>query len=126
MARKPQDVTDAELSILNVLWTSKSATVRELSEQLYFGSTASDLATVQKLLKRLEGKGCVRKRPDTRPTVFEPAIGRDALINRRLAATAEALCEGAYTPLLTQLVRANSLSSTERKELRRLLDEVEP
>ena len=90
MARKAQDVTDAELAILHELWNEESATVRELSETLYSSSTASDLATVQKLLKRLEDKGCVRKQPRTRPTVFKPAIGREALINRRLSATAAA------------------------------------
>lgn len=122
MARKPQDVTDAELAILHVLWKAGEATVRELSETLYSGCTASDLATVQKLLKRLEGKGCVTKQTHTRPTIFRPAIERDALIGRRLADTAEALCGGEFTPLLTHLVRDRQLSRQDRNELRKLLD----
>lgn len=125
MARKPQDVTDAELAILHVLWNEQSATVRELSETLYSSSTASDLATVQKLLKRLEDKGCVRKQAQTRPTVFRPAVGREALINRRLSDTAEALCEGDFTPLLTHLVQGRQLSREDRRELRKLLDELD-
>jgi predicted transcriptional regulator len=125
MARKAQDVTDAELAILHELWNEESATVRELSETLYSSSTASDLATVQKLLKRLEDKGCVRKLPRTRPTVFKPAIGREALINRRLSATAAALCEGEFTPLLTHLVQGQQLSRQDRVELRKLLDELD-
>lgn len=125
MARKPQDVTDAELAILHVLWDDGSATVRQLSETLYHSSTASDLATVQKLLKRLEIKGCVDKQPNTRPTIFRPIIGRDTLIDRRLEQTADALCEGHYTPLLTQLVTAQKLTPSDRSQLRTLLDELD-
>lgn len=30
MARTPQDITDAELSVLQVIWERQTATVREL------------------------------------------------------------------------------------------------
>jgi predicted transcriptional regulator len=54
MARTPNDITDAELGVLQVLWDLGSATVREIVERLYPESTLSLHATVQKLLERLE------------------------------------------------------------------------
>lgn len=124
MARKPQDVTDAELSILQVLWTRGTATVRELTAHLYPPGTGSDLATVQKLLKRLEGKRCVRRDRSTWPHQFRPAIARDDLIGRRLQTTADDLCSGSLEPLVTHLVR-HRLTAKQRKDLRQLLSDLD-
>ncbi|HVX58977.1 MAG TPA: BlaI/MecI/CopY family transcriptional regulator [Pirellulales bacterium] len=125
MPRSPQDVTDAELAILQVLWDRGSATVREIAEQLYGGCSASQHATTQKLLERLQAKGCVRRDRKSWPYQFEPAIDRDALIGRRLQQTADRLCDGSIQPLLTHLVKAGRLSANERQSLRNLLDELE-
>lgn len=124
MARKPQDVTDAELAILQVLWDRGSASVRDLAEKLYPPGTGSDLATVQNLLKRLEAKGCVRRDRSTWPHLFLHAIGREELIGRRLQTTADALCAGSLEPLVTHLVTSR-LSEQERDRLRKLLDHLE-
>ena len=35
MARKPQDVTDAELGVLSALWDGGPATIRKLTDRLY-------------------------------------------------------------------------------------------
>jgi BlaI family transcriptional regulator, penicillinase repressor len=120
MPRVPQDVTDAELAILQQLWDRGSATVRELAERLYQKSSPSQHATVQKLLERLEGKECVVRDRDT----FAAAIGRDDLIGRQLQQTANKLTGGSLQPLLTHLVQAGSLSADDRKSLRALLDEL--
>jgi BlaI family transcriptional regulator, penicillinase repressor len=125
MARPSQDVTDAELSILQVLWDRGSATVRELTEQLYETYSASQHATVQKLLERLEAKQCVQRNREGWPHVFEAAIARADLIDRRLQQTADKLCEGSIQPLLTHLVKAGRLSAAQRDSLRSLLDELE-
>jgi len=125
MPRPSQDVTDAELAILQVLWDRGSATVRELTEELYATYSASQHATVQKLLERLEAKDCVRRNRDVWPHVFEAAIERMELVDRRLQQTADKLCEGSIQPLLTHLVKAGRLSAEQRQSLRSLLDELE-
>lgn len=125
MPRKAQDVTDAELAILQVLWEKKRATVRDLVGRLYPAGTTSDLATVQKLLKRLESKDCVVRDRSGWPHVFEPGIERDELIVRRLQNTADALCGGSLSPLLTNLVKTGNVTSDEVDRLRNLLDSFE-
>jgi predicted transcriptional regulator len=125
MARPPQDITDAELAILQVLWERGSATVRELTEQLYAKSASSQHATVQKLLERLEGKLFVRRNRLGWPHVFEATVGREDLIGRKLQQTADKLCDGSIQPLLTHLVKAGTLSAEERQSLRALLDDLE-
>lgn len=125
MPRPPQDVTDAELSILGVLWERGRATVRELAEELYGKkSSASQHATVQKLLERLEAKDCVSRDRDSWPHTFAPAIEREDLIGRQLQQTADKLTGGSLQPLLTHLVKTGRLSAADRKSLRGLLDEL--
>ncbi len=124
MARPPQTVTDSELAILQVLWERGSATVRDLSGQLYGRSAASQQATVQKLLERLEGKGCVRRDRGTWPHTFHPAIDRQDLIGRQLQQTADKLCDGSLQPLLSHLVKAVRLTPEDRQSLRELLEEL--
>jgi predicted transcriptional regulator len=125
MPRIPQDVTDAELAILELLWDNGPASVRHLAEQLYQKSSASQHATVQKLLERLEGKGCVRRDRGTWPHTFAAAIERSDLIGRQLQQTADKLAGGSLQPLLTHLVRTGRLSADERQSLRSLLDELQ-
>lgn len=125
MARTPQDVTDAELSILQVLWDRGTSTVRQLTDILYVGGTSSQYATVLKLLERLETKKFVKRDRKVWPHVFQAAVPREDLIGRRLQATADELCEGSLEPLLTHLVRARRLSNKERASLRGLLDELD-
>src|SRR5262249_8558273 len=100
MPRPPQDVTNAELAVLQVLWEQGPSTIRQLTDRLYPEGRAAQYATVQKLLERLEDKGHVTR--DRRPAVhvFAAAVGRDELIGRRLQEVAEKLCGGSWTPLL--------------------------
>jgi predicted transcriptional regulator len=125
MPRTPQDVTDTELSILQALWDSQPATIRQLTDLLYPGGGTSHYATVQKLLDRLEAKSCVVRHREATPHRFESAVGRDELIGRKLEDVAEKLCGGSLTPLLTHLVRARRLSSRDRQALRQLIDKLD-
>ncbi len=124
MARRPQDVTDAELEVLRVLWDGGPATIRVLADRLYPGGGTSEYATVQKLLERLEDKGHVAHRAEGRPNVYRARVQREDLVARRLRETAEQLCDGSLTPLLTHLVSAGRLSRGELQELRQLVDRL--
>src|SRR6266446_3763208 len=124
MARTPQDVTDAELAVLQLLWEDGPATRRLLMDRLYPGGSAAHYTTVQKLLERLETKGFVLA-DRSRPVVtFCARVSREDLINRRLQDVAEKLCEGSVTPLLMNLVRAGDLSAAELKALHDLVNEL--
>ena len=125
MARTPQDVPDAELAILHLLWDWESATIRRLTDELYPGGNFSHYTTVQKLLDRLGAKGYVARKRRSGPHLFTPRIGRDDLLRHRLQAVADKLCDGSLTPLLTHLVQAGRLSAKERKALRALIDQTD-
>jgi predicted transcriptional regulator len=125
MARTPKDVTEFELAILQVLWGGGPATIRQLTDALYPDGGTAQYATVQKLLERLERKGCVRRDRGGPAHVFTATIAREELLGRRLQDMAEKLCGGSLTPLLTHLMRARRLTERERRELRELIDELD-
>jgi predicted transcriptional regulator len=124
MARTSQDVTEAELAVLQALWDCGPATIRQLVDSVYGQGGPSVYATVQKLLDRLERKGFVRRDRASSVHVFRASVGREELIGRRLRAVADTLCGGSLTPLLTQLVRGEGLSAAELRELRALIEEL--
>jgi predicted transcriptional regulator len=125
MARTPQDVTDTELAILQVLWDRDEATIRQVTDVVYPAGETAQYATVQKLLGRLELKGLVARERSEPAHTFRATVRRDELIGRRLQDVAEKLCGGSLTPLLTHLVRHPQLSAADRQELRDLIDQLD-
>jgi BlaI family transcriptional regulator, penicillinase repressor len=125
MNQRNPDVTEAELALLQALWDDGPATIRQLVERVYRQTGASVYATVQKLLDRLEVKGCVERDRRGAVHVFRAAINRDELIGRRLRAVADSLCGGSLSPLLTHLVEGRGLSEKERRELRALVEKLD-
>ena len=124
MARTPQDVTDAELAVLQVLWEQGPSTIRQITDQLYPEGRTAQYATVQKLLERLEAKGHVTHGRGEAGLTFSAATDREQLISRRLLDVADKLCGGSLTPLLMNLVRSRALTARELADLQDLVKEL--
>jgi len=122
MPREAQDVTEAELAILQILWDKGKATTRQITEIIYPNAGQSQYATVQKQLERLEVKGFVNRDRSIFVHFFSAAVDRDELIGRRLQAMADKLCGGSLAPILSHLARRPKLSEKERQALRELME----
>jgi BlaI family transcriptional regulator, penicillinase repressor len=118
-----EDVTNTELSILQVLWDQGETTRRRVTDVVYPGGGEAHYATVQNLLGRLERKGFVRSNREGNVVVFTAVIDRDELIRRRLQGVADTLCGGAAAPLIMNLVRSQPLSAAEVEQLYTFLRE---
>ncbi len=123
MGRSPQDVTEAELAILKVLWDANDCTIRQITDSVYPRGSESDYATVKKLLARLEEKKCVKKDRRQIPHKFAAIISRDDLVGRRLRTLADHLCDGSAAPLLMHLLEGKGISANQQRELRELIEE---
>lgn len=122
MSRAVQPITDAELSILKVLWERGACSIREITAAIYESASDSENATVQKLLHRLEAKSHVVRDRSSFAHVVRAATTRDEFAASQLEALAEKLSEGSLVPLLSHLVGARRLTASERDKLRKLLD----
>ena len=130
MPRDRQDITEAEMTLMHVLWEGGGGprSIRQITDAVH-GARAdtSQYATVQKQLERLEGKGFVRRDRSLFVHVFTAAVGRDELIGRRLREMADKLCGGSLAPILSHLARSRQrLSAEERQALRSLIESPPP
>jgi len=123
MPRQPQDVTEAELAILQSLWKDAPQSIRQLTDALHPRNDASTYATVKKQLDRMESKGLVDRDRSLFVHVFTAAVAREDLVGRGLEALADKFCEGSFAPILGLLGKSKPLTPAERKALRALLDE---
>ncbi len=121
MHHKP--LANAELSVMEVLWTNGEQTARAIREQLYPGSTKAQHGTVQRLLQRLEDKGYVLRDRESPVHLFRPTITRAAYGSGQLESLAEKLTGGSVAPLITHLLEQNKLPQNEIQKLRDLLGE---
>ncbi|MGD8376325.1 MAG: BlaI/MecI/CopY family transcriptional regulator [Acidobacteriota bacterium] len=125
MSQPSVHVPEAELSVLKLLWDRGSSTIRELTDVLYPRGDTAHYATVQKLLERLRSKGFVRRRKQGRGHAYSAVVERGELIGRRLQETAEQLCGGSLTPLLTHLVSRSGIGEEDLAALRALVDRLD-
>src|SRR5262245_59944475 len=121
MTRSPNDVPEAELAVLRVLWQRGESTRRQITDELYPGGAQSAYTSVQKLLERLEKRGLVRRAGSGEPLRFAALVSRDEMISRRLSDVADQLYDGSLTPLLLNLVNARPLEPDELARLRALV-----
>jgi predicted transcriptional regulator len=120
-----KDVSDKELAVLQVLWDRGPSTIGQVTDALYSEVTDANYASVQVFLNRLEAKGHVRRDRGGHAHVFDAVTAREALVGQRLRVVAEQLCGGLMGPLLTHLLKAETLTAAERQQLRQLMDELD-
>jgi BlaI family penicillinase repressor len=117
-------LTPQELAIMKVVWALKSATVREVHDQL---NAIRPIAytTVLTMMRILEQKGHVRKTRLDRAFVYRPAKPRHQVIGEMVREFVDRVFDGASRPMLLHLVKRTKLSARERQALLRAIGEIE-
>jgi len=121
MAKNRRHATDAELAVLKALWAKEPMSARSITEQLYPNESASEIATVQNLLRRLEKKGLVDRERRPPAHLFRTTVSHEQFAGEQLEAMAVKLSDGSLAPFVMHLVNARGLSNREREEIRKLL-----
>ena len=116
LRRKP---TDAELSILRVLWARGPSTVRQVAEVL---GNATGYTTVLKLLQIMADKGLVVRDESSRTHVYEAAYSEDQTQRQLVTDLLDRAFGGSAAKLVLQALNAKKTSPEELAEIRKLLD----
>ena len=125
MSAKTPRPTDAELAILDVLWSRGHATVREVYEALY-ENDGGGYTTALKLLQVMHGKGIVERDDSQRAHVFRAVVSRDAARSRLLGPIVKQLFGGKPMDLvLSVLGTGDAPKPEELAQVRALLDRLE-
>jgi len=117
-----QQLANAELAIMNLLWQTDRLTARQIREQLYPKATKAQHGTVQRLLQRLEDKGYVKRDRSLAVHLFSATVSRQNYAGSQLELLASKLTGGSLAPLITHLVEEKKISRDEIDRIRTILD----
>lgn len=113
-----------ELTIMEALWTRRSASIREIQEA-FPEKDRPAYTTIQTTVYRLEAKKAVRRiRKVGNFHIFEPAVSRDSA-QRKLIDELLALFGGHTQPVMAHLIESGRLTLADVKEAEKVLRRLE-
>ena len=115
--------TESELEILQILWERKSATVREVHEELSKNKTAGYTTTL-KLMQIMFEKGIVTRDDSAKTHIYQPAVSRKITQKQFLDKMINGLFAGSSTQLVLQALGNQNASKSELDEIQKYLDDL--
>lgn len=117
--------TDSELEILEILWETGSATVRQVNGELEHKGKNVGYTTTLKMMQIMTEKGLLDREMDGRTHVYRSLIqagaARDAMIDR----IANAAFGGSAMKLVLQALGNHKATPEELREIKALIDTLE-
>ena len=115
--------TDSELEILNALWASGPATVREVHDAL--SGKGTGYTTVLKQMQMMVEKGLLTRSERFRSHVYQVSVPREETQQQLAGSLLERAFGGSAKSLVLGALSAQPVQPEELAEIRKLLDEVE-
>jgi BlaI family transcriptional regulator, penicillinase repressor len=116
--------TDAELSILRVLWTRGPSTVRDVQESLSKTKKAG-YTTVLKFLQIMAEKGLVKRDDTPYAHVYEARMPQEQTQRKLLADLLDRVFDGSMSRLVMQALATKRATPEELAEIRKILKQYE-
>jgi predicted transcriptional regulator len=114
--------TDAELSILRVLWQRGPSTVRQVQEEL---GEDTGYTTVLKFLQIMTEKGLVTRDDSQHAHVYQTSLAEEETQRQLVADLLDRAFSGSSKKLVLQALSAKKASAEDLAEIRKLLDDME-
>jgi predicted transcriptional regulator len=124
MATKPPRPTEAELAILQVLWTEGPLSVREITRVMN-QSKETGYTTVLKLLQIMTEKGLVTRDESVRPQIYRAKYSQQHTQRRLLGELMDRAFGGSVKALVLQALAEKRSSPEDLKAMEELLDRLE-
>lgn len=121
MKKTTPQISDAEWTVMKILWERSPATSKEVIDALA-GSVKWKPKTIHTLLARLVQKGALSARKEGREYQFEPKVKAEACQRSETRSFLDRVFDGEMAPFLACFVRDNKLTRAEIEELKRILD----
>ena len=118
-------LSDKEWKVLEVLWTGGNGLSLGQAVEALHPATGWSRNTVLTYLTRMEAKGLVRIDKNAAPHRYLAAVDREACAAQERRGLLERVYQGSAGKLVAAFLKEETLTSQEREELRRLLDDME-
>ena len=124
MALKPYRPTEAELSILRVLWQEGPRSVRDIHRVLNETKTTG-YTTVLKIIQIMTEKGLVERDESRRPQIYRPRYSQEHTQRQLLRDLVQRAFGGSVRALVMQALATRKSTPEELEAIEKLLDRVE-
>jgi len=115
--------TEAELEILNILWTAGPGTVREVHNAL--SSKQTGYTTVLKQMQVMSEKGLLVRSERFRSHVYEARLPKEQTQQQLTKNLLQRAFNGSAKNLVLGALSSQRVSSAELAEIRQMIDEFE-
>ena len=123
MARKKSSgLTDAELRVMDVLWSKGKATVSDVLASLP-RDVALAYSTILTTLRILERKGYLKHHKEGRAFVYRPLVAREQESDQAVTHLLRRFFEGSPELLMLRLVERRKITPEELRRLRKRIAE---
>ena len=122
--RRPKRPTDADLSILRVLWEHGPLAVRQVNRILN-EERPTGYTTTLKQMQVMTGKGLLARDESCRPQVYRPAFSADQTQGQLVEHLIDGAFGGSVGKLVLHALRAKDVSAEELARVEQLLAEME-
>ncbi|HWC19062.1 MAG TPA: BlaI/MecI/CopY family transcriptional regulator [Terriglobales bacterium] len=118
--KRSETLTEAELRVMNVLWTRGASTVQQVLEVL---PKELDLAynSVLTTIRVLENKGYVEHTKESRAHIYRPIVAREEARSFEVRHLVNRFFGNSHESLLLNLLEDTNLDPDELNRLRRML-----
>ncbi len=118
-------ISEAELEVMKVLWSSEQLTSAQIIEILS-GRTDWKPKTIQTLITRLTAKGAISaQKTDSKAYLYRAAVSQEQYTENANRSFLNRVYNGSLHLMLTNFIKGQKLTNQEIKQLRSLLDEEE-
>lgn len=115
-----RDLSQAELDVMEVLWRTGPATVKEVQADLAQDRKLA-YTTVATLLNRLRDKGYVEATEKNFAYEFRPLVQRDKVIRRKLDDLVKQVLRGDVSPLAAYIAENRKLTPKQIEALEEIV-----
>ncbi|HUQ85958.1 MAG TPA: BlaI/MecI/CopY family transcriptional regulator [Vicinamibacterales bacterium] len=122
MARSHPRPTDAELTILRVLWQRGPSTVRQVHEVLA-DTRDTGYTTTLKLMQIMADKGLVKRDESARTHIYSAIAGEEQTQRQLVKDLVDRAFGGSAAQLVLRALSAEDATDTEIKEIRKMIDD---
>jgi len=116
--------TEAELSILRVLWSNGPASVRDV-QRILNETRATGYTTVLKTIQIMTEKGLVERDESVRPQIYRPRHSQEQTQRQLVRDLLQRAFGGSVKTLVLQALSTKKSSAAELEEIEKLLDRIE-
>jgi len=117
--------TPGELEVLQILWETGPATVRDVLDVLEANERGRAYTSVMSLMNVMADKGLVKRTPQGRAFLYAPVMKKDAALGKLVRDLCRRAFEGSASTLVTRLLDETNPSEAELKAIRDAIREYE-